>query len=71
MSLLKNPVSARYSLLWEPNQNQLPEVAVLLNAHKLRAFAAAVFPLEQVREAYAVAQRGGNQGKVTLTIFKA
>ena len=52
----------------EPNQEQLTEVAALLNARKLRAFVEAVFPLEQVREAYDSAQRAGHRGKVVVTL---
>ena len=49
----------------EPNQEQLTEV---VHANKLRAFVEAVFPLEQVREAYERARRGGNRGKVVVQI---
>ena len=54
----------------EPNQEQLAKVAALLNADKLHAFVDAVFPLEQVREAYDLARRGGHRGKVIVQISK-
>lgn len=52
----------------EPNHEQLAEVAALLNAGKLHAFVDAVFPLEQVREAYDAARRGGHRGKIVLQV---
>jgi len=52
----------------EPNQGQLTEIGRLLDAGKLRAFVEAVFGLNQAREAYARAKRGGMRGKVALRV---
>lgn len=54
----------------EPNHKQLAEVAALLNVGKLRAFVEAVFPLEEVREAYDKAERDGHRGKVIVQIAR-
>jgi len=67
---LKETRSREAFFIVEPNQEQLAEVATLLNTGKLRAFAGAVFPLEQVREAYDSARRGGHRGKVVVQILK-
>ena len=52
----------------EPNQRQLTEVCRLVDSGTLRAFVEAVFGLEQAREAYARAKRGGMRGKVALRV---
>jgi NADPH:quinone reductase-like Zn-dependent oxidoreductase len=65
---LEEPRVREAFFIVEPNQEQLAEVAALLNTDKLRAFVDAVFPLEQVREAYDLAQRGGHRGKVAVRI---
>jgi NADPH:quinone reductase-like Zn-dependent oxidoreductase len=67
---LKEPRVQEAFFIVEPNQAQLAEVAALLSADKLRAFVEAVFPLEQVREAYEVGRRGGHRGKVIIQISK-
>jgi NADPH:quinone reductase-like Zn-dependent oxidoreductase len=68
-SLKEERVRAAFFIV-EPSNPQLAEVAALLNADKLRAFVEAVFPLEQVREAYDRARRGGNRGKVVVEISR-
>jgi NADPH:quinone reductase-like Zn-dependent oxidoreductase len=68
---LEEPRAREAFFIVEPNQEQLAKVAALLNADKLRAFVDAVFPLEQVREAYEVARTGGHRGKVIVQISKA
>ncbi len=52
----------------EPNQQQLIDIARLLDAGIIHVFIEAVFPLVQAREAYARAQRGGTRGKVVLQV---
>jgi NADPH:quinone reductase-like Zn-dependent oxidoreductase len=52
----------------EPNREQLSEVSRLLDAGTLHSFVEAVFTLEQAREAYARASRGGMRGKVVLQV---
>jgi len=52
----------------EPNRAQLEEIAHLLDAGTIRAVAEAVYPLTQVRDAYARAARGGMRGKVILQV---
>ena len=52
----------------EPNQGQLVEISKLLDSGRIRSFVEAVFGLEQAREAYARAMRGGMRGKVALLV---
>ena len=50
----------------EPNQGQLTQIGRLLDSGQLLAFVERVFGLDQAREAYARAKRGGMRGKVAL-----
>jgi NADPH:quinone reductase-like Zn-dependent oxidoreductase len=50
----------------EPNQGQLAQIGRLLDSGQLLAFVERVFGLDQAREAYARAKRGGMRGKVAL-----
>ena len=52
----------------EPSQGQLTEIGHLLDSGKLHVFVEATFGLEQAREAYARAKRGGMRGKVALLV---
>jgi NADPH:quinone reductase-like Zn-dependent oxidoreductase len=52
----------------EPNPGQLAEICRLVDSGRLRAFVEAVFGLNQAREAYARARRGGMRGKVALRV---
>jgi NADPH:quinone reductase-like Zn-dependent oxidoreductase len=52
----------------EPNREQLREIARLLDGGQLRASVEAVFPLAEVRQAYARAQHGGMRGKIVLQV---
>ena len=65
---LKEPRASEAFFIVEPSQEELTEIAALLNAENLRAFSEAVLPLDQVREAYDLAQRGGHRGKVIVQI---
>jgi NADPH:quinone reductase-like Zn-dependent oxidoreductase len=47
---------------------QLAEIAGLIDAGKLRVFLEQIFPLDQAREAYARAKRGGMRGKIALRV---
>jgi NADPH:quinone reductase-like Zn-dependent oxidoreductase len=51
-----------------PSREQLSGISSLLDAGALRAFVGAVFRLDQARDAYAHAQRGGMRGKVALRV---
>jgi len=53
-------------MLMEANGAQLAEIANVIDAGRRQAFVAAEYPLEQVREAYANAMRGGGRGKTVL-----
>ncbi len=52
----------------EPNPGQLVEIGRLLDSGKVRAFVETVFGLNQAREAYTRAKRGGMRGKVALQV---
>ena len=65
---LKEPRARNAFFIVEPNREQLAKVATLLSTGELRAFVEATFPLEQVREAYDLARRGGHRGKVIVRI---
>jgi NADPH:quinone reductase-like Zn-dependent oxidoreductase len=52
----------------EPNPAQLAEMAGLLDSGKVCAFVETVFGLNEAREAYARAKRGGMRGKVALQV---
>ena len=65
---LKEPRVQEAFFIVEPNREQLAVVATLLNTGQVRAFVEATFPLEQVREAYDLARRGGHRGKVIVRI---
>ncbi len=52
----------------EPNRSQLVEIGRMLDAGTLRPLVEAVYPLAQVRVAYAHAQAGHIRGKVVLHI---
>ena len=52
----------------QPNQGQLVEISKLLDSGRIRPSVEAVFGLEQAREAYARAKRGGMRGKVALRV---
>ena len=52
----------------EPNRMQLVEIARLLDAGSIRPFVEAVYPLVEVRDAYACAKRGGMRGKIILQV---
>jgi NADPH:quinone reductase-like Zn-dependent oxidoreductase len=51
----------------QPNAAQLGEIADLIDAGKVRVEVAATFPLEQVRSAYEMVEKGHPRGKVVLT----
>jgi len=55
-------------MLVRADGSQLSEIARLIDAGKLKAIVAATFPLAQAREAYALAQQGGNRGKIALRV---
>jgi NADPH:quinone reductase-like Zn-dependent oxidoreductase len=52
----------------EVKREQLIEITALFDQTKLRAFVEAVYPLSQVREAYARARAGKMRGKVAIQI---
>lgn len=52
----------------EANQRQLTEICRLVDSGTLRAVVETVFGLDQAREAYARAKRGGMRGKVVLRV---
>jgi NADPH:quinone reductase-like Zn-dependent oxidoreductase len=52
----------------EPNRAQLSEIARLLDGGTLQSFVEAVFPLDDARQAYARALRGGMRGKIVLQV---
>jgi NADPH:quinone reductase-like Zn-dependent oxidoreductase len=55
-------------LMVHADSRQLTEMARLLDAGKIKAVVAAVFPLHEARQAYERAQEGHLQGKVVLEI---
>jgi NADPH:quinone reductase-like Zn-dependent oxidoreductase len=55
-------------MLVRADGSQLAQLAKLIDAAELRVFHDQTFPLAQVRESYARAQRGRMRGKVTLRI---
>ncbi|HEV8191774.1 MAG TPA: NADP-dependent oxidoreductase, partial [Ktedonobacterales bacterium] len=52
----------------EPRQQELVEIGQMIDAGQLRPLVAAVYPLAQVREAYARARAGRMRGKVVLQV---
>jgi len=65
---LKQSRACEAFFIVEPNQGQLAEIGRLLDSGKIRAFVEAAFGLEQAREAYARAKRGGMRGKIALLV---
>jgi NADPH:quinone reductase-like Zn-dependent oxidoreductase len=52
----------------KPNHDQLIEVAALIDSGRLKPLVAADFPLDQAREAYAIALAGHQGGKTILRV---
>jgi len=52
----------------QPNRTQLAEIALLLDAGKMRPFVEGVYRLNEVRTAFERAARGGMRGKVALNL---
>lgn len=52
----------------EPDRGQLVELGRLIDTEQLRPVVEAVYPLEQVREAYGRAQGGRMRGKIVLQV---
>ena len=65
---MKDPRVRDAFFIVEQNAGQLAEIGRLLDSGKVRAFVETVFGLNQAREAYARANRGGMRGKVALQV---
>ena len=57
-----------FSILVEPNKNELVEIARLVDTNELKPVVDAVFPLSRAREAYERASGGHGRGKTVLAI---
>jgi len=55
-----------FSILVEPNRNELVEIAKLIDAGEVKPVVDTVFPLSRAREAYERGLRGHNRGKFAL-----
>jgi NADPH:quinone reductase-like Zn-dependent oxidoreductase len=57
-----------FSILVEPNRQELVEIALLIDAGEVKPVVDAVFPLSQARRAFERGLSGHNRGKLVLTI---
>jgi NADPH:quinone reductase-like Zn-dependent oxidoreductase len=56
-------------MLVRADGEQLAEIGKLIDAGELRVFMEATYPLDEVRDAYARAERGKMRGKIALNIL--
>ena len=57
-----------FSILVEPNRNELAEIARLVDAGEVKPVVDSVFPLPRAREAYERGLRGHSRGKIVLKV---
>jgi NADPH:quinone reductase-like Zn-dependent oxidoreductase len=57
-----------FSILVEPNRNELAEITRLVGGGQVKPVVDAVFPLPRAREAYERGLRGHNRGKLVLEV---
>ena len=57
-----------FSMLVEPNREELKEIAKLVDAGEVKPVVGAVFPLSRAREAYERGLGGHNRGKLVLEV---
>jgi len=57
-----------FSILVEPNRDELIEIARLVDANEVKPVVTGVFPLRQARDAYEKGLSGHNRGKLVLQV---